>query len=191
MSQPTDQITQENSSYQIKRELIQIKHDLDEMLIENFGEIDQRSKHMLQEIDRLEEVAEKKAERIKWFVDSFKELQGVAEGGRKYHYSEYKKYQKAKKKFTRAIDRMKTYVADLLLATGKTSFKTDGKTISLGASYSLDIYDKDKAFKNVPDEFIKVKKSIDKRALKNHLDNSNDISYDGVRINKNNYVRGL
>lgn len=82
--------------------------------------------------------------------------------------NEIRRLTSRKKTLENNIKRMKEAVRDVMVATGKTKFKTDLFSFSVQnnpASVVLDTEDLD----TLPDEFIRVKKEVDKAAIKEAL----------------------
>ena len=82
--------------------------------------------------------------------------------------NEIRRLTSRKKTLENNIKRMKEAVRDVMIATGKTKFKTELFSFSVQsnpASVVLDTEDLD----TLPDEFIRIKKEVDKAAIKEAL----------------------
>lgn len=82
--------------------------------------------------------------------------------------NEIRRLTSRKKTLENNIKRMKEAVRDVMIATGKTKFKTELFSFSVQnnpASVVLDTEDLD----TLPDEFIRIKKEADKAAIKEAL----------------------
>lgn len=190
MDTPTT-VTKKSSSFSI-REAIQRSNDaLEAILLDNYGEIDEEAENIIENIDGLEEIAEEKINRIGWFIESLQEAKADAEGRRSYFYDRYKQYQKSKKRFSKAIKRMEGYIISLINVLGGEPVTSEGRKLYISTSHKLIVTDKMEAIDNLPDEFIKVKKSVDKKALKKHLKNNQNVNFPGVSLEGSDHLRGF
>ena len=77
----------------------------------------------------------------------------------------------------RNIDRLKANLMEAMVETGKTKFKTDLFNFGVQKNGGLEPLVVDVTVDEIPDEFIKVTKDVDKDALRKYIKETGDFSY--------------
>ena len=117
-------------------------------------------------IDTLEAIEGEIEDKADNYAKLIKELENEADGLDK----EAKRLTERRDRIRSKIDRMKRSLENAMLATGKIKFKTELFTFGIqknAPSVVLDFDEKDaRAIDELPEEFINVKKTVNKTAIK-------------------------
>lgn len=92
---------------------------------------------------------------------------------------EIKRLQDKKRAFLNSADRLKSLMQNAIISSGKTKIKTDLFSFFIRESEALSIADED----NIPRQFLRIKKEVDKVAIKKAIKDGEEI--DGCYIVKN------
>lgn len=113
------------SGFEIGKELSKKHRKVDEVLKENFGEITAMAEMLMEDIDQLEEEANKKIEAYAYVIGQLKDEKAPFAGVKKHHYKKYKDAIGSLKTISKNIDSVKERMLKLFDLLDVDSIETE------------------------------------------------------------------
>lgn len=179
--------TQENTaikqptSMEIIYELQGLRQVFEDKLEASEGELTEAIEIIEQQMLSVQEEAKDKVERIYHFTNTIDEILAPVDGQIAYYKQRIEAANNRKKSLTKLRERMLYLIGKLMKELELKQLDTAAGQVKIRNSERLEILDETLALKNVPEEFVKIKKSIDKTPLKAYLKNTG-IHIDGVSV---------
>lgn len=165
----------------IIQSLIELKDAYEQGLEATSGELTDRLEAIEHEIMQMTDTAENKLERISSFYLSVDESAAPLQGQIAYHEARLKELKARAKSLDNLQERLKYLASRILHVLDVPKVKVGPYQISTRKTEALEVLDEKAAFQSVPEEFIRIKREIDKTALKAHIKASH-VSFDGINL---------
>jgi len=162
-------------------ELQGLRQVFEDKLEASEGELTEAIELIEQQMLSVQEEAKEKVERIYHFTNTIDEILAPVEGQIAYHKERIDAANARKRSLTKLRERMVYLIGKLMKELELKQLDTTAGQVKIRHSQRLEILDEALALKNVPEDFIKVKKAIDKTPLKAYL-KSTGIHIDGVSV---------
>jgi hypothetical protein len=178
------------NAFELTREIRLTNEEIERFFEETQGEITDCVDDLLARMEDLEASADAKVHAITHVHEGLVEHDIMLEAIETHLKGRLDTIKARRKAFANNQTRLKDSLINLMDALGRDSYEFEGRKISVGKTKALLVLNEELAIANLPDQFLRIKREIDKTALKKHID-STGVSYEGVDLVTNKHIKGL
>lgn len=178
------------NAFELTREIKLTNEEIERFFEETEGEITDVVQELLDKMEDLHASADAKMHAISHVHEGLVEHDAILEGIETHLKARLDGIKARRKAFANNQKRLKESLINLMDAASIEAFEFEGRKISLGKTKALLVLSEELALSTLPDEYVRIKREIDKAALKSYIDRTG-VSYEGVELVTNKHIKGL